>query len=133
MTKTSTEDRIEVVRAAVRLERAVFGAALQFRNLMHQRKGQALMNALRCEAPELYDILAGTPQDCFHDDNRYHLTIEELGFHHFSGMLDEEPPVRPLVQDNQEWCNFCGWIPRHGYHRWGQHTNENYKPTPTNA
>lgn len=130
--KTSTEQRIEVIRDTDRLERKIFAAALQFRNLMRQRKGQALMNALRCEAPELYDILTDTNADCFYDDTRYPLTLSELGFDQFQHVLDDDPEPLPIRDGNREWCAFCGWIPKGGMHVWNQHTMTNYKPTPVN-
>lgn len=81
--KESTETRIQIINDAQRIEKEVLGAAYQFSEIMGQRKGQALMNGLRHKAPELYEILSGTPNDCFFDDRKVPATLAELGFVHF--------------------------------------------------
>lgn len=44
-----------------------------------QRKGQALMNALR-EFPVLYDMVAMTKADPFYDDSKIPAFLETVGF-----------------------------------------------------
>ena len=34
-----------------------------------EREGQAMMNALADVAPELYDMVTGSPYDCFYRDD----------------------------------------------------------------
>ena len=49
------------------------------RRTTDQRKGQALMNALRRVAPILYDMVSGTDADCFYDDNRIGAFLDTMG------------------------------------------------------
>lgn len=65
---------------ANKLERRIVEEAHQNYTMYRQRKGQALMNALRTEAPELYEIISGTPADCFYRDEKVSLVMDELGF-----------------------------------------------------
>lgn len=44
-----------------------------------QRKGQAMMNALRRVAPELYDEVSGTSRDCFYRDDQVFALRDWLG------------------------------------------------------
>lgn len=45
---------------------------------IEQRPGQARMNALRKVDPELYEMIAGTPADCFYDDSKIPAFEREL-------------------------------------------------------
>jgi len=76
----NTEAHIQVVQDTRELERQILRAAWQRFELMGQRKGQALMNALRDVAPELYEIISGTDDDCFYDDGKIDQTFGVLGF-----------------------------------------------------
>lgn len=78
--KAATETRIQIINDGREIERSVLGATYEFWKLMGQRKGQALMNALRHKAPELYDIISGTDADCFYKDEVIPYTLSELGF-----------------------------------------------------
>jgi hypothetical protein len=77
--KESSKEHIEVLNKASEQEREVLRVAYQFLQ-QNQRKGQALMNALRLRAPELYHILTGSPNDPFHDDSKLQVALDELGF-----------------------------------------------------
>jgi hypothetical protein len=79
MTKQSTLEHIQVREAALEIQRKVFMLTYQFKQL-DQRRGQALMNALRTAAPDLYEILSGSPEDCFYDDSKFFDAIAALGF-----------------------------------------------------
>jgi hypothetical protein len=78
--KDSTKEHIAVVEQANENEKAVLRVAYQFMTTGSQRKGQALMNALRLKAPELYDILTGTDKDPFYNDDKLQVALDELGF-----------------------------------------------------
>ena len=65
---------------AIEEENRVLRVAGEFYRQSDQRKGQALMNALRYESPELYTIISGTPIDCFYDDRKVPAVLEELGY-----------------------------------------------------
>jgi hypothetical protein len=78
--KDSTKEHIEVVESASLQEKQVLMLAYQFHKTANQRKGQALMNALRRAAPELYTIMSESPNDPFHDDGKLQLAFDELGF-----------------------------------------------------
>jgi hypothetical protein len=43
------------------------------------RKGQAMMNALREVAPELYDEITGSYYDCFYNDGKVGAFRDYLG------------------------------------------------------
>jgi hypothetical protein len=77
--KTATAEHIAVVETANENEKAVLRVAYQFLQ-QNQRKGQALMNALRMKQPELYDILSGTDKDPFYNDDKLQDALSELGF-----------------------------------------------------
>lgn len=62
------------------LEAAVVQDAVINRDQYHQRGGQALMNAIGTNAPDLYETLIGTQFDCFYDDSKIPKTMAELGF-----------------------------------------------------
>ena len=80
MSKERTETHIRVVQDTMALERQILRATWQNHEFMGQRKGQALMNALHSVAPELYDIISGTDDDCFYDDGKIDQTFGVLGF-----------------------------------------------------
>jgi hypothetical protein len=72
--------QMEVAVAAWKLEEQILTRATDNVRIKHQRKGQALMNALKIEAPDLYEIISGSMIDCFHDDSKVTLVMVELGF-----------------------------------------------------
>jgi hypothetical protein len=78
--KQESKDHIAVVNSASLQEKQVLMLAYQFHKTANQRKGQALMNALRRAAPELYTIMSESPNDPFHDDGKLQLAFDELGF-----------------------------------------------------
>lgn len=78
--KEATATRVQMLKDFWALEDRVFRAAYEFRRIQGQRRGQALMNGLRIQAPELYEILTGSPNDCFYDDSKVAGALSELGF-----------------------------------------------------
>lgn len=62
------------------LETVVLEEAHKNYSKKSQRKGQALMNALRKHAPDWYEALTGTAHDCFYDDKKISETLAVIGF-----------------------------------------------------
>lgn len=65
---------------AIEEENRVLKVAGEFMRTGEQRPGQALMNALRYESPELYEIISGSLIDCFYDDSKVPAVMKELGY-----------------------------------------------------
>ena len=51
----------------------------EFHRWYGQRKGQAMINALRHVAPVLYDEATGTTKDCFYRDDQVFALRDWLG------------------------------------------------------
>lgn len=60
-------------------ETAAFWIAYNEMRNSEQRVGQAMVNALRYIAPELYSEITGSLRDCFYRDDRVDAFREYLG------------------------------------------------------